>query len=309
MKRSVAMATYNGAEYIEEQLMSILAQSKAVDEIIICDDRSTDHTVEVVEKFIEKHHIKDICQIIVNEENLGYASNFMKAVSLTQGELIFFCDQDDIWMEDRIEKMEKVMTENPSIMLLGSEFEPFSSTEDAPSVPAWELNKFKGDGSVEKLEFTPENIFIGCQGCTMCIRRELLDCSLKHWYPGFAHDEYVWKMALCMDGLYFFHEATLKRRLHSNNVTLHKVRDMQKRIQYVEDLLKSHKATLDFAKECSLDKKKIALLEKNIRATELRLQLLQKRKIGNTIPLFFRYAKCYHKSRAILVELYMVLKN
>jgi len=165
------------------------------------------------------------------------------------------------------------------------------------------------DGSLEKLEFNSENLFIGCQGCTMCFRREFLEKIRSYWYEGWAHDEFVWKLSLAMDGLYFYHKKTLKRRLHSNNVTLHKMRDVQKRIRFLEDLKKSHNATLSFITDNGGNKKRQKLLVRNIKATDLRISLLKDRKYFNTVPLLLFYFDCYHKSRSIPVELYMAIKQ
>lgn len=309
MKVSVAIATYNGEEFIQEQLESIRTQTLKVDEVRICDDRSSDKTVEVVKEYIKKNHLEDTWTIEVNPQNLGYASNFMKALTQTDGDYIFFCDQDDIWISNRVERMIGLMEIHQDMLLLGSEFEPFTYSEDAPSVPEWEMKMIRNDESLEKKEFNAENIFIGCQGCTMCMRRKLLDNALPYWYTGWAHDEFVWKLALCMNGLYMYHSYTLKRRLHSTNVTMHKMRDMNKRMKYLTDLYDSHEATLKYVKDHKPDKKWIHLLERNMKATTLRIQLLRDKKYLNTIPLALFYADCYHKKRAIPVELYMAIKG
>lgn len=309
MKISVAMATYNGARYVEEQLESIRVQTMPVDEVRICDDCSSDRTVEVVQTYIREHGLEGSWSIEVNSRNLGYASNFMKAVGQTTGEYVFFCDQDDIWIEDRVERMIGLMEQHADMLLLGSEFESFVSSKDAPSVPGWEQKMMRHDESLQKMAYNPANIFIGCQGCTMCMRRELLDRAMPYWYTGWAHDESVWKLALCMDGLYMYHSYTLKRRLHSNNVTMHKVRDISKRLKYLTELQDSHMATLKYARENDLTQSRIALLEKNIRATRLRIELLQNKKLWNIVPLTLGYRECYHKCRAIPVELMMAVKN
>ena len=309
MKISVAMATYNGARYVEEQLESIRVQTMPVDEVRICDDCSSDRTVEVVQTYIREHGLEGSWSIEVNSRNLGYASNFMKAVGQTTGEYVFFCDQDDIWIEDRVERMIGLMEQHADMLLLGSEFESFVSSKDAPSVPGWEQKMMRHDESLQKMAYNPANIFIGCQGCTMCMRRELLDRAMPYWYTGWAHDEFVWKLALCMDGLYMYHSYTLKRRLHSNNVTMHKVRDISKRLKYLTELQDSHMATLKYAREDDLTQSRIALLEKNIRATRLRIELLQNKKLWNIVPLTLGYRECYHKCRAIPVELMMAVKN
>ena len=233
----------------------------------------------------------------------------MNAAKRTTGDLLFFCDQDDIWISDRVEVMAGLMENNNDILVLGSEFEPFTATDDAPSVPKWEMKMMSNDNSLEKLEWCAANIFIGCQGCTMCVRKEFFETITDYWFEGWAHDEYVWKLALCKNGLFMYHGNTLRRRLHSTNVTMHKMRDVHKRVKFLEDLLQSHIHTYGFARDNELDEKKLSLLDRNIKATRLRIALFKEKKYFNTIKLMLLYPDCYHKKRAIPVELYMAYKN
>ena len=309
MKVSVAMATYNGANYILEQLDSILSQTRAVDEIIICDDCSKDNTVTIVKEYIHQHQLQSKCRLEVNEKNLGYGSNFIQAVRKSRGDIIFFCDQDDIWVKDRVQIMTSLMEENHGILMLGSEFEPFISSMDAPSVPVWELAKFKRNNSLEHLKFQAKNIFIGCQGCSMCIRRSFFNQIQSYWYEGWFHDEYVWKLALCLDGAYVYHGITLRRRLHSTNVTMHKMRDITKRIKFLEDLQRSHEVMLKFAGDHRMKDEAIRLIDKNIKSVKLRIELLRDKKYLNTFKLSSWYFTCYHSQKSIPVELYMAIKG
>lgn len=309
MKVSVAMATYNGATYIREQLDSIRTQTRAVDEVIICDDCSKDHTVTIVREYIREHQLQETWSIELNQENLGYGSNFMKAVGKTTGDLIFFCDQDDIWVPNRVQVMTSLMEGNQGILMLGSEFEPFASTNDAPSIPSWERAKFKRDQSLEHLKFQAKNIFIGCQGCSMCIRKSFLNQIQPYWYEGWAHDEFVWKLALCLDGAYIYHSITLKRRLHSGNVTMHKMREIGSRIRFLEELKKSHEAMLTFAIDHPRDTTSIRLIQRNITSVTLRIELLRDKKYRNTLKLCLLYYKYYHSQKSIPVELYMAIKG
>lgn len=305
---SVAIATYNGEKFIEEQLESILKQTYPVDEIIIRDDISSDNTASVIQAFIKNKGIEDKVDFKVNKKNLGYASNFMSALRQTKGEYVLFCDQDDIWLEDRVECMINALESIPDAVMIGSEFEPFKCDDDAPDVPRWELSKFKNDGSMEKIEFNSTNVFIGCQGCTMAMKRDFLDKISGYWYDGWAHDEYVWKLALSMGGLYFFHKVTLKRRLHSNNVTLHKEHQKEKRLKYLEDLKKSHEMTLKFVSDTEgFNSEKARLLRRHIKATDLRINLIRKRLLYNSLILL-AYSDCYHKKRSMPVEFCMALK-
>ena len=100
---SVAIASFNGAEYIAAQLDSILNQTVKVTEIVICDDNSTDKTLEILQSYNEKY--PGLFKIFRNEKNLGCSGNFEKAISLCSGEIIFLADQDDLWKNDKVEKM------------------------------------------------------------------------------------------------------------------------------------------------------------------------------------------------------------
>ncbi len=107
---SVAMCTYNGAKYIQEQLDSIAAQSRLPDELVVCDDRSSDNTIEIVKSFGSK--VPFSVSLYLNEENLGIIKNFEKAISLCTGNIIALSDQDDVWKPNKIEKILTAFAEN-----------------------------------------------------------------------------------------------------------------------------------------------------------------------------------------------------
>ncbi len=94
------MATYNGADFVAEQIESILEQTYSDFELIISDDCSKDNTVGILNKYAAKD--KRI-KVIVNENNLGFKKNFEKLISSCKGDYIAFCDQDDIWTLDHLE--------------------------------------------------------------------------------------------------------------------------------------------------------------------------------------------------------------
>lgn len=106
MKTSVVIASYNGSAYLAEQLKSICEQTPAPDEIIISDDNSSDLTCAIAENFAGLY--PDIAiKFSVNPSPSGVDKNFERAISLASGDIIFICDQDDVWFPERI----KIMTE------------------------------------------------------------------------------------------------------------------------------------------------------------------------------------------------------
>jgi len=102
---SIALCTYNGGRFLETQLNSLAGQTRQPFEVVICDDGSDDDTDEIIRNFsciapFQVHYTK-------NDERLGYIENFMKATGFCQGDLISFCDQDDIWYPRKLEKLEQ----------------------------------------------------------------------------------------------------------------------------------------------------------------------------------------------------------
>lgn len=118
-KVSVAMCTFNGEAFVEAQLESILTQTRLPDEIVLCDDGSTDVTVDAATRIAGKY--PDKIRIIRNEQRLGYCRNFESAVRLATGDLIFLSDQDDVWFPDKVESMLRVFADNPGVVLVYSD--------------------------------------------------------------------------------------------------------------------------------------------------------------------------------------------
>ena len=113
-KVSVVMTTFNGEKYIKEQMDSIRTQSLEPDEVIICDDCSTDRTVNFIEDYIAHFQLKD-WKLISNSVNKGWKRNFFDASKMSTGDVVFFSDQDDIWNRDKIEKLVTIMTQNEDV--------------------------------------------------------------------------------------------------------------------------------------------------------------------------------------------------
>lgn len=113
---SVAMATYNGEKYLQQQLDSIAAQSILPDELIVCDDCSTDKTIEILKNFKQK-----VCfdvKILQNDVNSGYVKNFARVISEANGDIVFMCDQDDFWFPNKVETVLKTFEEHPNVQLV-----------------------------------------------------------------------------------------------------------------------------------------------------------------------------------------------
>lgn len=308
MKSSIVVATYNGANFIIEQLDSIRYQTKQVDEVIICDDRSEDDTFEIVKKYIEDKNLSN-WTVYLNEKNLGYANNFFYATLKAANDIIFFCDQDDIWERDRIQVMMDIFENNKSINLLCSEFIPFYTKDEIEKLSSKVLNKMTYDNSLEKKSLNYKNIFIDAEGCTMAFRKTFFDRIKKYWFCRWAHDEFLWKMAVCDDSCYLLHRSSLKRRIHGENVSIKKMHQKDVRIEFLERLYKSHKQIMQYSLDIHREKKALKIIQKNIDSVKLRLDLLYKQHLWNIIPLTIKYWNCFHSQKSILMECVIALKR
>ncbi|MBA3247724.1 MAG: glycosyltransferase family 2 protein [Pyrinomonadaceae bacterium] len=121
MKLSVAMCTYNGARYLQEQLASLAAQTRPPDELVVCDDCSTDETRAILEEFRARAAFP--VRLYFNEQNLRVVRNFAKAISLCGGDIIALCDQDDVWLPEKLSRFEAEFARAPEIGLVFSDLE------------------------------------------------------------------------------------------------------------------------------------------------------------------------------------------
>ncbi|MBJ6120763.1 glycosyltransferase family 2 protein [Sphingomonas mollis] len=113
---SIAMCTYNGERYLRQQLDSFAAQERSPDEVVICDDGSTDGTETVVNVF--RATVNFPVHFHRNPVNLGFARNFEKAASLTTGDLVFFSDQDDVWQPGKVAAMVEAFVRDDRVGLV-----------------------------------------------------------------------------------------------------------------------------------------------------------------------------------------------
>lgn len=136
MKFSVAMCTYNGASYLEEQLASITAQTRPASELVICDDGSTDATCEIIDRFAASSPFP--VRFHANPLKLGSTKNFEQAIAFCQGDYVALCDQDDVWLPNRLEVIETEFDRAPNVGLVFSDGEVIDETGRAVGYTLWE---------------------------------------------------------------------------------------------------------------------------------------------------------------------------
>ena len=210
---SVCMATYNGSDYIHEQLATILPDLPSDSEIIIVDDCSDDTTVEIVMGFSD-----DRIRLVVNDTNIGVNRNFEKAIGLCSGDYIFLADQDDVWKHGRVSRMIDVAA-GSNAMLLSSAFEFIDGDGNYVKKGFLFLDE---DDSRRPLK-NILGIFSGnanYYGCAMLFKKELLDYCLP--FPKWTESHDLW-IAICANVLksnVHTQYSSLYRRLHGHNFSV-----------------------------------------------------------------------------------------
>lgn len=236
---SVVLPTYNGVRWISEQINSIADQTHQPDEVIILDDCSSDGTYEYLHEYIHANKLSDRWQLIVNEENQGWRHNFKQLLTLSSCDLVFLCDQDDVWHHDKIERMLMVMDAHPEINVLASLVEEFHDDGSPVTVQDFPQVRFGADGEFAIPSLSPTLMNILRLGCTFCVRGAFVSMILPYWNDErFSHDEVLWRFAAVDGSLGLLEEPFVKWRRTGTNAS-HAIggRSRRERIASTETLL------------------------------------------------------------------------
>ncbi len=210
---SIAMTTYNGERFLRQQLDSIYSQSKLPDEVVVCDDNSSDGTVAILEEYKVKYGLK----YYVNNPGLGVNENFYKAISLCSGDYIALSDQDDIWLPNKIE-----LTYNKLLEI----------DDGKPSVVSSQRKDIDAEGNIiNDLQDIPDSFGYAAtilgrnnsQGCTLMMNRELADVVLENKdadlrLKNIMFDYFISFTAAVLGNKYNMGNRLMLYRHHQNNV-------------------------------------------------------------------------------------------
>ena len=222
----VALASFNGAKYIEDQIRSILSQSHRDLELIICDDGSTDGTREII---INIARTDSRVKCFMNLKRLGLVKNFLNALKKCRGEYILFSDQDDSWQPDKIETLLGLMKKNPKGSLAYSDLEVCDERLKIIHRSFFKVSKIQTpSGDLSRLALL-KNIM---PGCSMMFTKEVADKAVlmseeplfrEGNFPAvldetpFMHDSLIFLIAAQMGGIVYCSEKLMKYRQHAAN--------------------------------------------------------------------------------------------
>ncbi len=202
---SVVLATWNGAAHLGRQLESIESQRRHPDELIIVDDASSDETLDICKRFL--HTTKLNTKLFRQESRVGYERNFSTGVSLANGELLLFCDQDDVWHEEKIGEMQKAFA--------GGQYDVI--THDIRITQACH-----GDGNESFFRYLssiglPRELCI--KGHSMGVRSSFL--RKLGWPPpnGYSHDLWLALVSSLIGSRGFVDQVLVEHHLHGSNAS------------------------------------------------------------------------------------------
>lgn len=207
-KVAVIMSTYNGERFIREQLDSILNQSYKNIELIVRDDGSKDKTVEIVKEYQEKHKNIKLHQ----GQNLGFVKSFFELLKLAEADYYAYADQDDIWIENKIElavnSLNKLDDQKPNMAFGNSDYYD-------------ENMEFMGYGEKNKTYSFLSSLFacVG-QGMTMTVNKKTRDMIIENMPKTcFFHDWWTYILCVALGNVAYDNVTTVKYRRRKENAT------------------------------------------------------------------------------------------
>ncbi|MFT7009302.1 MAG: glycosyltransferase involved in cell wall biosynthesis [Colwellia sp.] len=216
----VLLATYNGELFLKEQIDSILNQEMVEVRLLVRDDGSTDSTLDILNQYSDER----LSIITDGLGNLGVAENFRVLMKNSTSEYIFFSDQDDIWLPNKvITLIEEISKHNQDEPLLSYSF---------GNVVDKNLNQINDFITIEShIKTMSDILFIngGIQGCAMAINKQLLDLYLSNNIKPYMHDQLITLLAIGFGQISFVNKPLFLYRQHDNNVIGNKKRTLTDR--------------------------------------------------------------------------------
>lgn len=308
----ILMCTYNGERFIEKQLISLVAQTKQADVVRIFDDKSTDNTVEILNNFIREKNLNNWI-VTVNESQKGWRRNFYDAIKSSTGDIVFFCDQDDIWKKDKIEVMNKALINNNLLRLSGLQ-DIIDENDQHKEMRYIEHSKGTYTMSVKKEKITDNLEGLRWKnriGCAMVISKELVDMIKFFEFDNiFAHDVWAVEVSSAFGRGGFIDYPCISYRVHGNNATAKDDKEIGKLFELFKETSVRSVESFGYIYEGILAVGVNDAVLKKIRKVkcflELRCDVFQKRSVSLWIKCL-KYINLYQKPKHYLLDLFVLM--
>jgi len=213
---SVIMATLNGERYVRDQILSIINQSLKPDEIIVSDDGSIDNTLQIIHEVSLDSPVPIFtCR---NEVRHGYGFNFQNAFLRCAGDMIFFCDQDDIWYQNKLRTMLDIAYQNPSYTVFTHDCELVDAERNRSGLT--KLSQLRSIGLPET------SLTMGC--CTVA-KRSILEICFPLPTTQLAHDDWICKISDVLGQRLVVPNVLQQYRIHDKNTSRNVANSLKRR--------------------------------------------------------------------------------
>jgi len=229
MRTSIALATYQGARYLSQQLESFLNQVRPPDELCVSDDGSTDETLDVVRAFSSTAPFP--VKLVVNPKRSGVNKNFENAVMHCTGDVILFSDQDDVWLPSHIERLVFPMERDARIVVVASDSQFVDETLKISGGTQAQSDRFSNSLCTATMRLPRNQIELVLRqnlhsGHGMAFRRSLLPL-LVPFTATFMFDEWVLVLAATAGFITYVPEALTLHRQHRDQTMGARNKDLQ----------------------------------------------------------------------------------
>lgn len=204
MQTSVVVATYNGQRWLAAQLDSLLQQDRQPDQVVITDDGSTDATPELIDEFASRAPFE--VRVMRRESPIGYTENFVTALAACHGDVIFFCDQDDVWFPGKISSVVDALTISGASLVVHDQM---VVDEQLRPQPLSMLERFRRAGLPSELHR---------KGCATAARSSFLRSVLPVG-PGFSFDTWFHDVAAAAEQRLVIPDVLMAYRIHGGNTS------------------------------------------------------------------------------------------
>lgn len=309
MTVAVAVALYNGERFVKEQLDSLRKQTRMPDRVVLCDDGSKDKTVEIVREYIKEYGLEQTWTLEINPQNLGYIKNFYRAMSLCDTDLIFLCDQDDVWGANKIEKMTQVLESREDILLLSCK----GGIVDSEGNPIKSVmhKEAKEDESLSPVSVRDIMSAYRWPGMLMCIRKDFFN----EIYSSIAeiklpHDLAFTICAADKNGFYDYNYIGAYHRRHDNNTAreehrVSKLLDLNRKIKDIVEA--SNYMTIAIEANLPIGDKSYKLIKYKLDYLNNRKDCLENRRFKKLIQLYRGDKEHMFRLASVVCDIWIVL--
>ena len=221
MRLSIALCTYNGGRFLGDQFASFAAQTRLPDEVVVCDDGSTDGTVSIIESFAQS--VPFPISLYRNPNRLRYCANFEKAASLCQGDIISFSNQDDVWYPSKLKRTEETFARFPDADALFCDADVVDEHRRPMGRTAWQGYRFNRRLQNMMLHGRSAEVMLRTHpaplGMCIAFRAHCLKWLRPFPSEGVGHDRWAVLLTAFVSDVMIIQEVLAQYRQHPRNIS------------------------------------------------------------------------------------------